>query len=373
MMAVLIDFRGGFQMARLRVVGILVLAGVFLAGCATSSGSGKGKKSRKRDRVTRDFLHMDVDGDNRISRAEWNRRGNFDRLDGDEDGVLSHSEVRRHYRRSLPKHRPDEMPEAPGAISVDIDSAALAARVSGSAIGGGTRCGIMRGAGCDSFAAERLGMLPTGLGPRFPAGVDCYGIDDYWAMDYSYKRNRRTRHGGVDMPVDWGEAMLAVADGTVVGVFAGRDSKRGKEVVLRHAPDQTGLPFWTYTGYGHLDSLPSFELGQRVKRGDVLGPTGNSGIAGMGRQESTRRRAAIHFSVMYSESPSYAISGGIVVPVGGRWMDPVGFYRLAGPYETGALMALPDGEKFVDIPVVVSGDVIPGGSLRVWPYACVRD
>ena len=340
-----------------------VLFGAVLANLVAPAEAGK------RDRVNRDFKHMDTDDDRRISRAEWKRRGNFDRLDSDGDGYLSRPEVRVHYRHSLHEYRPKSPSKAPEVIGGAPDEAALAAKVSSGKIGGTTLCGMTRGRRCHPYDSVSSGMVATGLGPRFPDGMHCHAIDDYWALDYSYKRNFQAWHGGIDMPADWGTPMLAAADGTVVGVFAGTYSARGKEVFLRHAPEQTGLPFWTYTGYAHLDVLPSFEAGQQVKKGQVIGPTGNSGTGGKGR-----RRAAIHFSVVYSESPNYAIQDGIVVPVKGRWMDPVGFYRGTPPYESNALKALPEDDKFVAIPVMLEDEtLVPADTKLIWPYACQRD
>jgi murein DD-endopeptidase MepM/ murein hydrolase activator NlpD len=63
----------------------------------------------------------------------------------------------------------------------------------------------------------------------------------------------------------------------VIAVFDADMSKRGIEIVLRHSPEEAGLPFWTYSAYGHLDKKPEMKIGQRVKKGQVLGPTGNSG------------------------------------------------------------------------------------------------
>ncbi len=333
-----------------------------------------GSRRNRRDRVIRDFRHIDVNGDDQISRTEWNRRGNFNRLDSDGDGFLNKSEMRVHYRQSLSENRPDAPGHTPDALGGELDEMALAAEISTSEISGTTLCGMTRRRGCAPYSAVDAGMVATGLGPAFPDGLHCHAIDDYWALDYSYKRNREAWHGGIDMPANWGTPMLAVADGTVVAVFEGEDSARGKEIIVRHAPEQTGLPVWTYTGYAHLDVLPPFKPGQRVKLGQVLGPTGNSGVSGKTRSENTTRRAAIHFSVVYSESPNYAINNDSVVPVNGRWMDPVGFYRRTPPYDSNALKKLPEEDKFVAIPVMrEDGALVPTKTKVIWPYACKPD
>ncbi len=42
-------------------------------------------QSQIRDRATRDFKHIDANEDGKLSRKEWNRRGNFSKLDTDKD------------------------------------------------------------------------------------------------------------------------------------------------------------------------------------------------------------------------------------------------------------------------------------------------
>ncbi len=148
---------------------------------------------------------------------------------------------------------------------------------------------------------------------------------------------------------------------------------RGIEIVLRHAPADTGLPVWIYTGYAHLDRMPELEVGQRVGLGEVIGPTGNSGVGGRRHQEQTNRRPAIHFSAFSNETGKYGIHRGVVIPVDGRWTDPIALYRQMPPLDSHALEALPEGEKGVPIPVMFEdGTVYPAGTSFVWPYMCAR-
>ena len=53
---------------------------------------------KKKARVARDFRHADKDRDGKLSRSEWNRRGNFEYLDRNSDESLSLQEVRALYK-----------------------------------------------------------------------------------------------------------------------------------------------------------------------------------------------------------------------------------------------------------------------------------
>lgn len=326
-----------------------------------------------RDRVGDDFRRIDADGDDHLSRAEWNRRGNFDRLDTDHDGRLSLSEVRAMYAGHDDRSY-DWPPAGFTRAAAAVDPGAETDRVGVDAVGRQAVCGIARGRKCDADDAIRLGLLETGLGPVFPPRAACPNIDDGYALDYGFKRSGEAYHGGIDLPARWGTPMIAAAAGTVIAVYEGAESARGIEVILRHAPEDTGLPMWTYTGYGHLDRMPDLKVGQRVVMGEIIGPTGNSGLSGKQRKQTTDRRPAIHFSAFFAEDPKYAEVRDVIVPVGGRWLDPVAFYRTGAPFESSALKALSDSEKDVAVPVMYGdGATEPAATKRVWPYACTRD
>ncbi len=254
---------------------------------------------------------------------------------------------------------------APGAV-------ADTGRIAADELDPVTRCAIGRFRHCNIGLAVARGLFETGLRPVFPDPVTCRGIDEGYAVSYSGRRNREMYHGGIDIPAPWGTPMIAAADGTVVGKFAGDDSFRGIEIVLRHAPQDTGLPLWIYTQYGHFQKMPTLAVGQRVRMGDVLGPTGNSGIGRTGTQ-SSKRRPAIHFGVFYSASGRYAEARNTIIPADGWWMDPLGLYRRIEPFDSVALKALPAGEKQISIPVLLDdGTTVPPATKLVWPYACTR-
>ena len=78
---------------------------------------------------------------------------------------------------------------------------------------------------------------------------------------------RREMHRGVDVATRTGTPIIAPADGVVV--FAGREGGFGNLVVLDHG-------YGIATRYGHCSKL-NVKIGQKVKRGDVVGFVGNTG------------------------------------------------------------------------------------------------
>lgn len=261
---------------------------------------------------------------------------------------------------------------------------ALADQVDVKRVDGKTYSGIVRCMKeCNLQDAIDLGMRITGSEPLFDERFECRGIDDGWAIDYSDKRSRPALHGGIDIPAPRGTPILAIADGEVVALFDNHVTAVGVRVFLRHTPEQTGKPFWTYSEYAHLLQLPSLSIGQQVKRGDEVGKTGNTGISGQeararaGDTSSRRgkvRRDALHFSIMYSDTPDYAVinrNGGYLIPVAARWMDPVAIYRSAPPYDSDTLATLSSVDRKVPIPFqTANGEIHPGESKLIWPYAC---
>lgn len=247
-----------------------------------------------------------------------------------------------------------------------------------------TLSGITRCLQCSAEDARTLGMIPTGTHAVFPAGLECPQVDsETWALDYSFKRAREAMHGGVDIPSPFGTPILAVADGEVVGTFATEDYAEGIKILLRHSPADTGKSYWSYTEYAHLAELPAnLKIGDRVKRGDTVGLTSNTGISGAEARRrygggdtkskvNKTRRPALHFSVMISDSPKYWRSERHIVPKDGRWLDPIAFYLARNIVDAKELAGLPEKEKAVNVPVLAEGNTsIPPLTRISWPYRC---
>jgi len=76
-------------------------------------------------------------------------------------------------------------------------------------------------------------------------------------------------HSGVDITSPMRTPVIAPAAGTVH--FAGSEGGLGNTVTLSHGHG-------TRTVYGHMDKL-KVKAGQTVRRGDVIGWVGNTGLS----------------------------------------------------------------------------------------------
>ncbi len=79
----------------------------------------------------------------------------------------------------------------------------------------------------------------------------------------------RTMHWGVDISTNTGNPIVATGDGIVVRVQS--DKYLGKNIVISHG-------FGITTVYGHMSGF-NVRMGQKVKRGDVIGFIGMTGKA----------------------------------------------------------------------------------------------
>ena len=157
-----------------------------------------------------------------------------------------------------------------------------------------------------------------------------------------------------------------MANGTVVGLFENLMSRKGVEVVLRHTPPQSGTKYYVYTLYTHFNKWPlDVKIGQKIKVGEVLGPNGNSGKKG-----NKVRRPALHFATFYSKSPNWSFFKGGFLVKDGYWMDPVSFYRNEEPFDNKSVKKLKSKERNPSIGYKTkSGNILPEGAKKVWPFA----
>lgn len=208
------------------------------------------------------------------------------------------------------------------------------------------------------------GLFETGLEPVYPREARCPEIDHIFGEPW---RGPMTgvRHHGADIPVPDKTPILAIADGVVIAKYLGVEGFRGIEIVLQHAPEDTGLPVWIYTAYSHFKSMPTLEIGQRVRMGEPLGPTGRTGIPGRMREEH------LHLGVYFSASKKYVELQHRFIPVESHYADAVALMRRQMPLDSHSMKALPEAEKRVRIPYkLTTGGIVPPNTRIIWPYAC---
>ncbi|MBI4278578.1 MAG: M23 family metallopeptidase [Armatimonadetes bacterium] len=219
------------------------------------------------------------------------------------------------------------------------------------------------------------GLEPTGLRPVYPAGVTCRRANSFFADRTRGDNSMRTPrfyhgfHGGLDIPAPDGTPILAIADGAVVSKKPGvEDGIGGIEIVLQHAPADTGFPVWLYSQYKHLKDMPALPVGERVRMGQQIALTGATGTYGhYGPQGS------FHLHLTTFASPDDRFEARLFFhPPNGSWIDPLAAYRGL-PLDTRAVRALPGDAKSVPIPHLIEGEgVVPEKSRLIWPYACRR-
>jgi murein DD-endopeptidase MepM/ murein hydrolase activator NlpD len=93
----------------------------------------------------------------------------------------------------------------------------------------------------------------------------------------------RKPHTGVDLLAHEGEPVMAGADGTVVQAgeqltapFSDRVDEYGNLILIKHVTPVYPVP--VYSMYGHLSKI-EVKVGQTVKAGDVIGRSGDTGLA----------------------------------------------------------------------------------------------
>jgi len=222
----------------------------------------------------------------------------------------------------------------------------------------------------ESLDAGRT-IRPSGLQPVFPKNADCPQIASPFGAQTRYDGSRRPRfrfggyHGGMDLSLPEGTALLALAAGTVVAKGEGGQAE-GIYLWLRHSPQDTGLPDWVYAKYQHLASMPELPLGATVRVGQVLGRSGKSGT--VGGHYGPSGYPHLHLTTLRSAAGEYRVEGTRVSAPGGYLFDPVAVYHEA--QASGA--ARPSrGDLAVAIPYVgTDGRAWPTGTRVVWPVAC---
>lgn len=220
---------------------------------------------------------------------------------------------------------------------------------------------------------DARGFIKTGLRPAYPDGLNCLTANSFLGSttrgDGSTRSHRfyKGRHGGLDIPAK-GVDIIAMADGEVVEKSEG-ENIAGIRVIVRHAPEDTGLPLWTFTEYKHLKEPSPQALHARVKRGDVLGVAWNTGTTG-GRAYGPEGHYHLHLSAWYNATGEYKITPKMLLPIDGYWLDPLAMMR-GGPLVSSKARDLADADKNVRFAYQKSdGSVVPPSAKIIWPFVC---
>ncbi len=226
-------------------------------------------------------------------------------------------------------------------------------------------------AGSGMVDGREANIEATGLTPAFPAGLTCEPISSPYGAPTRYDGSLRRMdrngglHGGMDLTLKEGTPLLAVAAGEVIAKGEG-GMLEGLYLWLRIAPQDSGLPFWTFAKYQHLSAPPALEVGARVAAGQAIALSGSSGTAG--GHYGAAGYAHLHLSTHYGPSGEFSVLGmfgSMVKGAGAEPGDPLRMYLPKG--------VLPgDGaSRTVAVPGVDDQGVRhPAGSPLVWPVAC---
>jgi murein DD-endopeptidase MepM/ murein hydrolase activator NlpD len=222
---------------------------------------------------------------------------------------------------------------------------------------------------------KQSGLFETGLRPVYPDTADCLEVKSHFASPTRYDGSMRVSwaynglHNGFDISAPIGTPLIAIAGGEVIHKYTG-GRLVGHQIFISHAPEDTGLPVWVYSKYKHFDKLPDLDIGQRVKQGQFLGPSGDSGTAG---GHFPAGYPHLHLSIYTSTSGDYETSEKSITPRDVQQVDPVALFLKKNPPVTNNHMArdLSESEKNVAIAFrTTDGKVVPQGAKIIWPIAC---
>lgn len=224
-------------------------------------------------------------------------------------------------------------------------------------------------------APSKTGKMekPSGLQPVFPVIASCIEIASPYGSRTRYNGSQRPtfrfggRHGGIDLSLPEGTPLLALAGGTVVNKGKGKQME-GIYLWLQHLPEETGLPYWVYSKYQHLQSLPELAIGTKVVVGQEVALSGKTGTTG--RHFGYRGYPHLHLSTLKSPKGKYQLKGSNVLAPDSSLMDPLLVYYETSP-KPKDLVDPPPREKTVTIPhITIDGHIWPPGTRVVWPVAC---
>lgn len=231
--------------------------------------------------------------------------------------------------------------------------------------------------------ADRSWIQETGLKPSFPPGYHCPTITSPFAARYDGAGNMRDsaihggKHGGVDVGLKVGHPLLAIMAGEVIskGPSEGTGAQmEGIYLWLRHSPVESGLPFWTFTKYQHLNKLPELGVGEHVRAGQIIAEGGDTGTYSKKFGISLPH---LHMSTYINNDGRYKLFGknnNLVGSPGALHVDMMILFIPGITMEMAHENPTHSGTE-KDIPVAVSdttGSLSDTSAKIVWPVACRR-
>jgi len=218
----------------------------------------------------------------------------------------------------------------------------------------------------------------TGLTPAFPAGLDCVPISSLYGSPTRHDGSPRVGvrngglHGGIDLTVEEGTPLRAIAAGEVIAKGEG-GRLEGYFLWLRHAPEDSGQPFWTFAKFQHLSETSPLALGEKVRMGQVVASAGRSGT--VGGYFGPKGYPHLHLSTFFGPSKEFALAGTYSSMVQGqdaRIGDPLLLYKET-PSDPRPENVVPVKSGTVSVAVVdAQGGVYPSDAKTVWPVACQK-
>lgn len=180
---------------------------------------------------------------------------------------------------------------------------------------------------------KKAGLIETGLRPIYPESAECLEIKSHFSsptrFDGSFRKNDAFSgyHSGVDITSPIGTPLIAIADGEVIHKYTGGQLV-GNQTILRHTPEDTGLPVYLYSKYKHMDKLPDLEIGERVKMGQFISPSGDTGTVG---GHFPTGYPHLHLSIYTSASAKYLSKKNDGLPQGRETPGPGGSVQEPHP------------------------------------------
>lgn len=223
--------------------------------------------------------------------------------------------------------------------------------------------GRMRGSPQGSGERGGEALKPSDLQVVFPASARCAGIASAFGANTRYDGSTRSpaefggRHGGIDISLEDGTPLLAIAAGTVVSAGTGGQME-GNFVWLRHAPEDTGVDYGVFSKYQHLRTPSELTAGSAVAAGQLVGYSGATGTTG-GHYGATGY-AHLHLTTVRATSTDATV-GARGEARGVTLFDPLRLFADAAA-SLGPAIAVP--VRFTD------GRLQPAGARVVWPVAC---